>query len=71
VAAQASHQRICCHCANLPTLACTAASGWLDADLVPGGNDILAAGIEQNLSVRILSEHSVKFLIVLNNHFKK
>ena len=47
------------------------AAGKPDTDLVLGGNDILAAGIEQNLWVRLLPEHSAKFPNVMDNYFKE
>ena len=46
-------------------------AGKLDIDLVLGGGDILAAGIEQNLWARLLPEHSQKFPNVLDNYFKE
>ena len=46
-------------------------AGKQDVDLVLGGGDILAAGIEQNLWVRLLPEHSAKFPNVMDNYFKE
>ncbi|MBI2771712.1 MAG: extracellular solute-binding protein [Burkholderiales bacterium] len=43
-------------------------AGRTDIDLVLGGLDILSAGIEQNLWIRILPDHSAKFPGVLGNY---
>jgi putative spermidine/putrescine transport system substrate-binding protein len=43
-------------------------AGRTDVDLVLGGTDILAAGIDQNLWVRILPEHAAKFPNLMDNY---
>ena len=47
------------------------ASSRPDADLVLGGGDILASGIEQSLRVQILPAHAAKFPNVMDNYFKE
>ena len=47
------------------------AAGQNEADLVLGGGDILAAGIEQNLWVRLLPDQALKFPNVLDKYFKE
>lgn len=44
------------------------AAGRSDIDLVLGGTDILAAGIEQKLWTPVLPEHAAKFPKVLDNY---
>jgi putative spermidine/putrescine transport system substrate-binding protein len=44
------------------------AAGRVDIDLVLGGTDILAAGIEQGLWTRILPDHAAAFPNVLDNY---
>lgn len=44
------------------------AAGRSDIDLVLGGTDILAAGIEQNLWTKILPDQAAKFPKVLDNY---
>jgi putative spermidine/putrescine transport system substrate-binding protein len=44
------------------------AAGRSDIDLVLGGTDILSAGIEQGLWIRVLPEHAAKFPHVLDNY---
>ncbi|MEO8152008.1 MAG: extracellular solute-binding protein [Rhizobacter sp.] len=44
------------------------AAGRSDIDMVLGGLDILSAGLEQNLWVRVLPDHAAKFPGVLDNY---
>lgn len=44
------------------------AAGRSDIDLVLGGTDILAAGIEQGLWTQVLPDHAAKFPKVLDNY---
>jgi putative spermidine/putrescine transport system substrate-binding protein len=44
------------------------AAGRMDIDLVFGGTDILAAGIEQGLWTKILPDHAASFPNVLDNY---
>lgn len=44
------------------------AAGRSDVDLVLGGLDILSAGIEQNLLIRVLPDQAAKFPGVLDNY---
>ncbi|MBI2771713.1 MAG: extracellular solute-binding protein [Burkholderiales bacterium] len=52
-------------------LASAMAESRAEADLVLGGNDILAAGLEMGLWTRILPDHAAKFPGLLDNYFKE